>query len=101
LAVSAQNCDFKAYKAGDGLKAEMNAGILQLSWQGYSDQQLRAQFTIRNGQPTIHELAVRKGSANWIVLGRDLTPEFEVTSGVRRMSEQQAGPLRALKIQIK
>jgi hypothetical protein len=100
FAASAQNCDFKAYKAGDGLKAEMNAGILQLSWQGYSDQQLRAQFTIRNGQPTIHELAVRKGSANWIVLGRDLTPEFEVTSGVRRMSEQQAGPLRALKIQI-
>jgi hypothetical protein len=100
VAASAQNCDFKEYKAGDGLKAEMNAGVLQVTWQGYSDQQLRAQFALRGGQPTIHELAVRKGAANWIVLGRDLTPEFEVTSGVRRMSEQQAGPLRALKVQI-
>ena len=35
-----------------------------------------------------------------MVLGRDLTPEFEVTSGVRRLSEQQASPLRALKVEI-
>jgi hypothetical protein len=96
----AQNCDLKDYKPVDGLKAEMQSGILQLSWQGYGDQQLRAQFTIRGGQPTIHELAVRKGSGRWIVLGRDLTPEFQVTSGVRRLSEQQAAPLRALKIEI-
>ena len=99
-AASAQNCDFKDYKPTDGLKAEMQSGVLELAWQGYGDQQLRAQFTVRGGQPTIHELAARKGSGHWIVLGRDLTPEFEVTSGVRRMSEQQAAPLRALKIQI-
>jgi len=97
---SPQNCDFKDYKPVAGLKAEMQSGILQVSWQGYGDQQLRAQFTIRGGQPTIHELAVRKGSGQWIVLGRGLTPEFQVTSGVRRLSEQQAAPLRALKIQI-
>ena len=28
------------------------------------------------------------------MLGRDLTPEFEVTSGKRRLSEQQLAPLR-------
>jgi len=99
-AASAQNCDFKDYKPTDGLKAEMQSGVLELAWQGYGDQQMRAQFTVRGGQPAIHELAARKGSGHWIVLGRDLTPEFEVTSGVRRMSEQQAAPLRALKIQI-
>src|SRR5215471_1836437 len=97
---SPQNCDFKDYKPVAGLKAEMQSGILQVSWQGYGDQQLRAQFTIRGGQPTIHELAVRKGSGQWIVLGRGLTPEFQVTSGVRRLSEQQAAPLRALKVEI-
>ena len=96
----AQTCDFKDYKPQAGLKAEMNSGDLQLNWQGYSDQQLQARFAIRSGQPTIRELAARKGSGNWIVLGRDLTPEFEVTSGVRRMSEQQAAPLRALHIGI-
>ncbi len=30
----AQNCDFKDYKALDGLKAEMQAGVLQVDWQG-------------------------------------------------------------------
>src|SRR5258708_4033314 len=29
-----------------------------------------------------------------------LTPEFEVPTGVRRLSEQQAGPLRDLKVAI-
>ena len=96
----AQNCDFKDYKALDGLKAEMQAGVLQVDWQGESGQQLRAQFAIREGQPEVRELAARKGQGAWVVVGRSLVPEFEVTSGMRRMSEQQAGPLRALKIEI-
>ena len=99
-AAFAQTCDFKDYKPADRLKADMQGGALQFSWQGERDQQLRAQFQIRDGQPIIRELAVRKGQGNWIVLGRDLTPEFEVTSGMRRMSEQQAQPLRDLKIAL-
>jgi len=99
-AAMAQNCEFKEYKAIAGLKAEMKNGALEVSWRGERDQQLRASFTIRAGQPTVHELAVRKGQGSWIVLGRDLTPEFQVTSGVRRLSEQQAAPLRALKIAL-
>ena len=78
---TAQNCDFKDYKAIDGLKAQMTAGAVEITWRGDGDQELRASFTIRDGQPTVHELAARKGQGNWIVLGRDLTPEFEVTSG--------------------
>ncbi len=96
----AQNCDFKEYKAADGLKAEMQAGVLQVVWQGERGQQLRAGFAIHDGQPEVRELAARKGQGSWIVLGSGLVPEFEVTSGMRRMSEQQAGPLRALKIEI-
>ena len=97
---SAQNCDFKDYKPTDGLKAEMNAGVLHLTWQGAGNRQLRADLAVRQGQPVVQELALRKEQGSWIVLGRNLTPEFEVTSGVRRMSEQQAAPLRALKIPI-
>jgi hypothetical protein len=95
-----QNCDFKEYKAIDGLKAQMSGAVLEIAWRGDGDQQLRASFTIRDGQPTVHELAARKGQGNWIVLGRELTPEFEVTSGIRRMSDQQAGPLKLAKIAI-
>jgi hypothetical protein len=99
-AAAAQNCDFKEYKMLDGLKAEMADGAIQVTWQGERDQQLRASFGIRNGQPIIRQLTVHKGQANWIILGRDLIPEFEVTSGIRRLSEQQAAPLRDLKIAI-
>ena len=60
-AAVAQNCDFKDYKAIDGLKAQMSGGALEVTWRGDGDQQLRAAFAIRNGQPTVHELAVRKG----------------------------------------
>ena len=35
-----------------------------------------------------------------MVLGRDLTPEFEVTSGRRRLSEQQMAPMRELGIEL-
>src|SRR5207245_952572 len=53
--------------------------------------------TIRDGQPMVVELAARAGSGAWKILGRNLTPEYELTSGVRRMSEQQLGPLREMK----
>lgn len=73
---------------------------MELSWQGARGQELRAAFTIRDGQPTIAELSARKGGGQWISLGHNLTPEFEVTSGKRRLSEQQMAPLRKLGIQL-
>ena len=88
------------YRAQDGLKAQMRAGAMELAWQGERGEQLRASFTIRNGQPMVKELAAHKSGGNWIVLGTNLTPEFEVTSGVRRLSEQQMAPLRDLKIAL-
>ena len=94
------NCDLREYKPVEGLKADHATGALQLSWDGERGRQLRAEFLIRNGQPLVHELAIRNGAGKWAVLGRDLSPEFEVTSGRRRMSEQQLAPLRDLKVQI-
>src|SRR5260370_17154406 len=64
-AASGQNCDFKEYKAIDGLKAQMSGGALEIAWQGDRDQQLRVSFTIRNEQPTGHELAAPKGQGTW------------------------------------
>ncbi|MGH9627779.1 MAG: hypothetical protein ACRD7E_05495 [Bryobacteraceae bacterium] len=90
------NCDLREYKPQPGLQAELSQHLLRLSWQGERGDDLRASFTIRNGQPLITELAVRKSPGGWSVLGTDLTPEFEVTSGVRRISNQQLQPLRAL-----
>lgn len=94
------NCDMTGYKAQDGLKAQLHAGLLEVTWQGERNEQLRAQFTLRNGQPVVEELAARRNGQKWIVLGKSLTPEFEITSGVRRLSEQQMAPLRDLKIEF-
>ncbi len=92
------DCDLHAYKAMDGLKAESSGNALEMTWQGEGGQQLRAEFTIRNGQPVVQELAARAGAGAWIVLGKDLTPEFQVSTGKRRISGAQRTQMKALGI---
>ncbi|HEV2689101.1 MAG TPA: hypothetical protein VGV35_11115, partial [Bryobacteraceae bacterium] len=94
------NCDLHEYKPVDGLTAAPANGGLQVTWQGERDQQLRAEFAIRGGNPLVRELAVRTGQSAWRILGNNLSPEFDVTSGRRRISEQQMAPMRALKLNL-
>jgi hypothetical protein len=89
------NCDFQGYKALDGLKAEMRSGALELTWRGERGENLRASLAVNGGQPMVRELAVQK-NGKWSVLGHDLTPEYQVTTGRRRISAQQEVPLRQL-----
>jgi hypothetical protein len=88
--------DLHEYKPLEGLKADVVAGQLQVNWRGDGNQQLRAVFGVKDRQPLVRELAVRRGAAAWSVLARNLTPEFDVVSGRRRISEQQLAPLREL-----
>ena len=46
-------CDLHAYKPLDGLKAEVVAGELQVTWQGEREQQLRAVFAVKDRQPLV------------------------------------------------
>lgn len=101
LAVNAEMaCDMSAYRAQDGLSAQVRAGVLEFSWRGANRERLRAAFTIRDGTPLVRELAIQKDGGVWITLGRDLAPEFQVTSGVRRLSQQQVSPLESLGIAL-
>ncbi len=100
LAAQSFTCDLSGYKAMEGLKAEMRNGALEVSWDGARNQQLRAAFVVRDGQPMIGELLAHKPGGSWIMLGRNLSPEFQVTSGRRRLSEQQMAPLRGLGIAL-
>ena len=98
LAVAqSMTCNLRDYKAADGLKAEMRGGALELTWQGEGGQTLRASLGVNGGQPVLRELAVEK-NGKWSVLGRDLAPEFRITSGQRRISAQQEVPLRQLRM---
>jgi hypothetical protein len=95
-ALAAATSDLSAYKESPGLKAAFASDLLTLTWQGAPGQELRASFSIVNGVPLVKELAARNAGGAWAVLGRDLTPEFQVVSGLRRISEQQLAPLRQL-----
>jgi hypothetical protein len=92
-------CDFSQYKSQQGLTAEPSSRGLSITWAGERGQQLRAVFGQSGAQPVIEELAARK-NGSWTVLGTGLIPELEITSGKRRISNQQLQPLRALGRQI-
>jgi hypothetical protein len=89
------SCSFQDYKPVAGFKAEHIGQSLSLTWQGESNQQLSAQFGLRDGQPMILELAAREPNGQWIVLGKNLTPDFQVTTARRRISDSQRKLLQA------
>lgn len=95
------NCDLSGYKPQPGMTASLGSGAVELVWDGENGQRLRARIAVRDGTPVIRELdARRNAAAPWIILGRDLVPEYDVVSGRRRLSEQQMAPLRKLNIKL-
>ena len=90
------SCNMRDYKSIDGVKAAISSGAVELSWQGEQGQQLRARLTLRDGQPLVEELAARKAGGQWIELGTNLTPEFDVTAGRRRISTTELTILKQL-----
>src|ERR1035441_8736551 len=77
-------CDMTAYHAQPGLEASSQEGSLNVRWNGEKGQELLATLAIVNGTPTVRELAIRKTGGAWGTVGRDLVPEFSLTTGVRR-----------------
>ncbi len=96
----ALRCNLADYKASPGLTAESANDTLTLTWDGDRDQEVRLRLTITGGTPTIRELAVRRKGAQWVTLASNATPEFRVVSGLRRATDQQIDPLRALGVEI-
>jgi hypothetical protein len=94
------NCDLSRYQERPGLTATAGHDLLIVSWAGTNHDELSLRFGIEQGQPVIRELAVRRPTTAWKILGKDLVPEYRLTSGKRRMSEQQAAPLRELGVAI-
>ena len=93
-------CDLTRYTARSGLTATVSQDALVVSWTGQGGTDLRARYGIDAGRPIVRDLAIRKASGPWVILGQNLTPEYHVTSGIRRMTAQQAQPLRQLGVEI-
>ena len=96
LSAAALPCDLSGYKPAEGLEAKLDGETLTVTWQGARNASLRTSFAIEQGRPVVRGMEVRGGSGNWSTLGSNLSPEFRVTSGVRRISNQQLEPVRAL-----
>ena len=93
-------CNLAGYRPAPGLTATVAANVLTATWDGDTGQQMRLQLAVLDGTPTIHEVAVRASSGGWKVVGAQLTPDFRVMTGRRRVTEQQLQPLRQLKVEL-
>lgn len=96
------NADLTGYRAQRGLSAAAANDVLTVQWEGDGGSELRLQFVIAGGTPTIRELAIRPRGGRWRTLMTNVTPEFRVVSGLRRVTAQQLRPesLAALGVDI-
>ena len=99
-AAPAPTWDLSGYKSSPGLTAAQAGDVLAVTWRGDGDAELRARYEIVEGRPLVRDLAIRASGAPWTILGEHLTPEYHVVTGVRRMSTQQADPLRAAGVEL-
>jgi hypothetical protein len=88
------NCDLAQYKATTGLTATIEQDALVVTWAGQGGSEVRARYALQNGQPAIRDLAVRRRGGQWATLGQNLTPEYHVVSGLRRMSSDHIGAFK-------
>ena len=97
-------CDLGDYKTTTGLTAASEPGGVTVTWdgakEGDSAEELRLRLTINGTTPTIRELAARPKGGAWSIVASNVTPEFRVVSGFRRMSSQQLAPLGGLGVEI-
>ena len=93
-------CDLSKYSPQPGLVANADEDSLTLTWEGAKGSELRMQLALVDRAPVVQQLAVRSSKGNWRVLGENLKPEFNLTSGRRRISEQQLNPLRKLGVEL-
>ncbi len=100
VANAALSCDLSQYQAGAGPAASVSGNLLAVSWHGAGTSELRARFEIVSGQPVIHDVEIHSAAGTWVTLGNNLKPEYRVVTGVRRMSNQQADPLRAAGVEL-
>ena len=101
LSADPMTCDLAEYRAGRGPAAALERNLLVVTWPGEGGVDLRLTLGVQDRQPVVRDLATRRPRGAWVSVARDLAPEFRVTSGVRRMSNQQVDPLvKELGVQI-
>ncbi len=94
------SCNLSGYKAQSGLTAAADGQALVVTWNGEGDQEVRLRLSVNGGTPTFEDISLRHGAGAWTSLGTNVTPDFSVTTGMRRMSNQQLQPLYGLGVKV-
>jgi hypothetical protein len=94
------SCDLSGYRPTQGISAAVTQQLLAVTWRGEGSAEVRARFAIASSQPIVSDLAIRSAAGAWATLGTNLVPEYRVVTGVRRMSNQQADPLRQAGVEL-
>jgi len=94
------SCNLASYKGQEGLTASQEGPALVVTWKGDRDQNVRLRLSVEGGAPTINDLSLQKGQGPWRALAQNLKPEYAVTTGLRRMSQQQLGALQERGVKI-
>ena len=92
--------DLSGYQPQDGLTARVSNNILLVDWAGEGDDEFHLEMTVNNGAPVIRELSVRAQNGHWNKIMVDVTPEFRIVSGTRRVTQQQTEPLEKMGVPL-
>jgi hypothetical protein len=96
----ALQCNVAGFTPSSGIAASLATDTLTLTWDGDQGQEVRMRLGVVAGTPTIRDIAVRAKGGVWKIAGANMTPDYRVVAGFRRVTEQQLQPLRQLKIDI-
>ena len=54
-------CNLDNYKPIEGVRAEVKGGAVTITWDGEAEEQLMAEFTLRDGQPVVTTVGSPQG----------------------------------------
>ena len=93
----AQSCNVQDWRPIAGVSVTPSRSGVEVVLAGRTGQQNRARFGLRDGQPVVEELAAQKGRRRVDRAGQQIsTPEFQVTTGRRRISTTELDILKRL-----
>ena len=88
-------CTLAGYAANGAVKAAQTPTALTLTWRGEGNQIVAMRLGVVAGKPVIASLTI-----NGQTIAENATIEYRLTTGFRRMSNQQMQPLRQLGVEI-
>ena len=88
-------CTLDRYAANGAVRATATPQALHLTWRGEGTQDIAMRLGLVAGRPVIESLTINRQT-----IAENAAIEYRLTTGVRRMSNQQMQPLRELGVEI-